>query len=114
MRPTRWRKVLARVVAPLILILGPVAWVGSMNNFDTVDAGRVYRSGQMPATRLGQVVRDHGIKTVLNLRGPNPKKDWYRAERATTLGAGAVQVDLSLATDQWLSQAQAQTIVEVL
>ena len=63
---------------------------------------------------LDRTIRREGIKTVLNLRGSNPDQPWYRAERSTTLAAGATQVDVHLASDQWLSRAQARTLVRVL
>ncbi|WP_254053548.1 tyrosine-protein phosphatase [Singulisphaera sp. GP187] len=79
-----------------------------------VQSDRVYRSGQMPAANLARAVRDHRIKTVLNLRGANPDQSWYPAERATTLAAGATQIDLSMASDMWLSRNQARTVLKVL
>jgi protein tyrosine phosphatase (PTP) superfamily phosphohydrolase (DUF442 family) len=95
-------------------VLGLVGWDLATANFGTVQDGRVYRSGQMPARALARTIRREGIKTVLNLRGSNPDQPWYRAERAATLGAGATQVDMSLASDLWLSRAQARTLVRVL
>jgi hypothetical protein len=68
----------------------------------------------MPAADLARTVRDHRIKTVLNLRGANPNLGWYDAERLTTLDAGATQVDLSMASDMWLSRNQARTVIDVL
>ena len=50
------------------------------------------------AGRLGRVVRSHGIKTVLNLRGSHPEQAWYRAERSAALGAGATQVDMAMSS----------------
>ena len=49
-----------------------VAWDQATFNFGQVQPGRIYRSGQMPATALTQTLRTHRIKTVLNLRGSNP------------------------------------------
>lgn len=68
----------------------------------------------MPPANLARTVREHRIKTVLNLRGANPDQPWYDAERRTTLDAGAAQIDLSMASDMWLSRRQAQTVVDVL
>jgi protein tyrosine/serine phosphatase len=84
------------------------------NNLAVVQRDRIFRSGQMPAGNLARAVRDHRIKTVLNLRGANPEQAWYPAERATTLAAGATQVDLSMASDMWLSRNQARTVINVL
>jgi hypothetical protein len=84
------------------------------DNFGAVERGRVFRAAQMPASHLARTVRDYRIRTVLNLRGANPRSAWYRAERAATLAAGATQVDLSMASDMWLSRAQAKNLLRVL
>ena len=51
-----------------------------VDNFHHLDGNRAYRSGQMSATALEKVIRKHGIRTVINLRGPAPKKEWYQEE----------------------------------
>lgn len=68
----------------------------------------------MSSGRLSKTLRDHGVRTVLNLRGANPDQDWYRAERAATLDAGATQVDVSLSSCIWMSRVQLRTIVKAL
>ncbi|WP_422923545.1 tyrosine-protein phosphatase [Singulisphaera sp. PoT] len=68
----------------------------------------------MSSSLLGKTVRQHRIKTVLNLRGANPKDSWYRAERSATLKAGATQVDVHMASDLWLARDEAKTLLEVL
>ena len=52
-------------------------------NFHEVDAGRFYRSAQLPPTILDEVIQDYGIRTVINLRGRSPHKEWYLQEVAT-------------------------------
>ena len=49
------------------------------NLYETVAPG-MYRSGQMPAEELGQLIQRLGIKTVVNLRG-GADKAWFAAER---------------------------------
>jgi hypothetical protein len=83
-------------------------------NLGVVEPGRIYRSAQLGPEQLRGLIRERGIRTVLNLRGPNPESAWYRDEVAATLDAGAVQVDVPLASDMWLSKDQARTILEVL
>lgn len=68
----------------------------------------------MSAPKLSQTLRERRIKTVLNLRGSNPDKDWYLAERDATLAAGATQVDVSLSSCIWMSRAQLRTLIEIL
>ena len=107
-RPVRWvfRAVAAIVVAGLLF----VAWDQATHNFGEVQRDRIYRSGQMPASALARTIRDHRIKTVLNLRGAN-KDPWYAAERATTLEAGATQVDIPMSSCVWMSRAQLRTLI---
>jgi len=68
----------------------------------------------MPPANLARTVREHRIKSVLNLRGANSDQRWYDAERTTTLDAGATQIDLAMASDMWLSRHQARTLIKVL
>lgn len=68
----------------------------------------------MSSGKLTATLREHGVRTVLNLRGANPDQEWYRAERAATLGAGATQVDVSLSSCIWMSRVQLRTIVKAL
>jgi protein tyrosine phosphatase (PTP) superfamily phosphohydrolase (DUF442 family) len=105
----------ARVLG-IVLVLGSLLVAGRWwtGNFGTVAPGAVYRSGQLSASGLERVVRKYRIQTVVNLRGCNPEQAWYRAERAATLAAGATQVDIAMASDQWLSRPQLRAIIEVL
>jgi protein tyrosine phosphatase (PTP) superfamily phosphohydrolase (DUF442 family) len=107
----------AIVVAMGIVLLSGGLWVGwrrGTGNTGTIEAGRIYRSAQLDAKGLKRLIRERGIKTVLNLRGPNPDEAWYREELSATIGTGATQVDLPLASDQWLSREQVETLLEVL
>ena len=100
----------------MVAILGLVAaWMLLFSdNFGTVEPGELYRSGQMKAAPLAKALREHRIRTVLNLRGSHPESGWYRDERAATLGAGATQVDIPLSSCEWMSRAQARALLEAL
>jgi protein tyrosine phosphatase (PTP) superfamily phosphohydrolase (DUF442 family) len=114
----RWTRTLrwpARLALLILLLGGGFVWVRwKTGNFGVVSPGRIYRSAQLTPTDLARKIGEHRIKTVLNLRGPNPDQSWYRAERAATLAAGATQVDLPMSSDQWISRDQARTLIEVL
>jgi hypothetical protein len=103
------------IIAPAILTAGSyVAWDQATYNFGTVQPGRIYRSGQMPARALARTLRDYRIKTVLNLRGPNPNLSWYPDERETSLKAGATQIDIPMSSCVWMSRVQLRTIIDAL
>lgn len=117
MRPGPLRRALRVVLATLALLVLPptayVAWAWSTDNFGTLQPGRIYRSWQMSPRTLTRTLRDRRIKTVLNLRGVNPDRAWYRDERAATTAAGATQVDVSLSSCEWISRAQLRAVVRV-
>ena len=100
-----------------LVLLGPTAffaWRWEVSNFATLQAGRIYRSGQMSAQTLARTIRDYHVGTVLNLRGINVAEAWYRAERGAVTGAGATLVDISMSSSQWMSRDQLKAIVRVL
>ena len=112
MRRGRW---FTRLMA--LVLAFPLTWIGwnqATYNFAVLQPGRIYRSGQMSPGALLRTLREHQVKTVLNLRGPNPRDSWYRDEVATTLAAGATQIDLPLSSCVWMSRIQFRTLVRVL
>ncbi len=112
LRFARW---LVRIAALILLLAGSyVAWDQATYNFGTVQPGRIYRSGQMPAPALARTLGEYRIKTVLNLRGPNPKLSWYPPEREATLVAGATQIDIPMSSCVWMSRIQLRTIIDAL
>src|SRR5262245_3714592 len=94
--------------------LGWIGWNQASYNFAELQPGRLYRSGQMPPAALEETIRQHKIKTVLNLRGPNPSEAWYRDERNATLRSGATQIDIAMSSCQWMSRAQLRALVRTL
>ncbi len=90
------------------------AWNQANHNFGTVQPERVFRSGQMPASALAQALRERRIKTVLNLRGSNPSKSWYRDEVSATRAAGATHIDVAMSSCLWMSRVQLRALVTTL
>lgn len=108
------RFALAALAALLLPPAGYFAWDRWVDNFGAPEPGRVYRSGQMSAGTLAATVRARQVRTVLNLRGPNPAQAWYRDERAAATGAGATQIDISMSSCEWMSRVQLRALVRVL
>jgi hypothetical protein len=102
------------LLAATITLGSAVGWVHLTGNFAAVVDGQVYRSAQMGASALARAVRDHRVRTVLNLRGYHPESAWYRDERSTTIGWGATQVDIALSSCEWMSKAQMKALLDVL
>lgn len=56
----------------VVLILGT-----GCRNFHEISPGRFYRSGQLTTRQLEHAIDKYGIRTVINLRGPDPDERWY-------------------------------------
>lgn len=83
-------------------------------NFRTVEPGACYRSGQMDSTRLDIAIRRHGIRTVVNLRGPSPEESWYRGETRLCAGRGVAHHDLEWTMTQPPTPESLHTFVNLV
>src|SRR5882724_2650657 len=115
-KPNSCAKRCGRVL--LLAFLGVVVVVGGFalvlvarHNFHVVSEGRVYRSAQMDAGSLARAIQEHGIKTVINLRGGNEASDWYRAETATARELGVQHFDFNLSASREVSNEEMEKIV---
>lgn len=113
--PRRQRKIVLRLLA--VVLLAPALFVGVRwwgGNLGTIEEKSLYRAAQLTPRGLKQVIDRWHIKTVLNLRGCNPDKPWYQREREAALATGSTLVDVSMASDQWMSRVQLRAVVELL
>lgn len=99
-----------------LTMVGASTWYGIQRdgNLHAVEPGVVYRSAQLSGPELQRVLADKGIKTVLNLRGPNAGKPWYDEELRTLQAAGVQHLDVPLSAYQDLSARQMQQLVNLM
>jgi protein tyrosine/serine phosphatase len=90
---------------------GILQWEG---NLHAVEAGVLYRSAQPSAAELASTVRQYGIKSVLNLRGPNAGSPWYEEELAASRALGLAHYDYSLSAKRFVTGGQIADIVKIL
>jgi protein tyrosine/serine phosphatase len=111
-RALRW------LVACLVLIVAAAGayrlYLSLTRNFHEVVAGEVYRSAQPSAMRLANWQQSHGIRTVLNLRGANPGKDWYDEEAAAARTLGLQLIDYKLSSDIVATNDQMRELVRIM
>ena len=104
-------------ILALACLLALVGWFGGLHasgNVQTVIAGQVYRAGTLPAEHLGRLMAQHGIRSVVNLRGPQPGTPWYDAEAATTAAAGAQLLDFPMTAGAPLPKAKADALIRLM
>jgi hypothetical protein len=83
-------------------------------NFRTVLPGKVYRSGQLSGKTLEEVVTDHHIRTVVNLRGCSIPLPWYIEESRATHHLNVAQEDICFSANRLPSSQELRRLVEVL
>src|SRR5918996_5045424 len=81
-------------------------------NFHAVEAGVLYRSAQPDREDLVAAARQHGIKSVLNLRGRNPGSPWYDEEIATSRELGLAHYDYPISAHRLVTRQQIADIIE--
>lgn len=90
------RTCLKLVLAALVLAtVAPCIW-DAFDNFHEVLHAELYRSGQLTGAHLVARAQRNGIRTVINLRGPNPSEAWYRDELDMSEKCGLVHIDLPI------------------
>lgn len=115
--PARRRWILAAAGALLLVAAVPVARYQYhrfvLKNFETVIDGRVYRSAQPEPRHLREWTREHGIRTVINLRGVKSSPT-YREERRTAEELGLRLVDMEWSAQRMPGRDAVRAIVEAL
>ena len=86
------------------------------DNFHVVIPGAVYRCAQPSPELLARVVREHGIRTVVNLRGigDGPIVDWYESEAAACQTLGLSHENLTFSAYRLPSIDEVRRLLEVL
>lgn len=75
-----WRVVFTALGVALAALIAWPIWLQLSGNFHTVVPGEVYRAAQPEPEDLRRWAEDHGIRSVLNLRGTDESSEWYRQE----------------------------------
>lgn len=108
------RRALSGVLAALGLAGGLyAAYVLAGPNFHTVLPGLVYRCAQPSADALEDLIRRYGIRTVVNLRGLDPRP-WYFEECQVTHRFNVSEEDLGLSAGRLPSVPALRQLVEIL
>ena len=114
----KWRRVVRGVFRSLplagVFVVLYVVIVFSTGNFHEIIRGQLYRSGQPSAEQIAYWHRRYGIKTIINLRGAHPNKDWYRAERAMAQEYGIALIDYKISAKRELAPAQVEELLAIL
>lgn len=108
------RLCLAVIAVPVLALALYLAMLRLTGNFHEVIAGELYRSAQPTAEQVDDYIREYGIRSVINLRGPHPGTDWYDAETAVARSHGVVHRDFPMRASRRLSQVEAEELLRIM
>lgn len=83
-------------------------------NFHTVEEGAFYRSAQLSKDELRTAIREHKIRSVLNLRGAHPGQAWYDEEVAVSQALGIAHYDYSLSAHRFVTRQQIGEVLGIV
>ncbi|MDE3052343.1 MAG: tyrosine-protein phosphatase [Gemmatimonadota bacterium] len=114
----RWRRVARRggysVLAFVLVTGGYFGLLQIDGNIRTVEPGQLYRSAQLDSAQFARVIKQDGIRTIINLRGAHPKAEWYETELAVSAAFGVAHVDYGISAEHPVSARQIGEILALL
>jgi Tyrosine phosphatase family len=117
-RPTRrsWLQCVVRGAGAGVLLAfaGEAGRVLFTDNFHAVEPGKFYRCSQPSPQHLEYLVRAHGIRTVVNLRGSCTAFDWFLNECRESAALDICQEDLCFSAGRLPAVSELRRLVEVL
>lgn len=105
------------VLALALVVLAPAGWaafLGVSGNMHAVLQGELYRSGRLSPEALAAFVRHAGIRSIVNLEGARPDKNWYRREIAVAETLGVRHVDLRWSASRALDAAEIRAYLDLM
>jgi len=97
-----------------ICVSAYVAYSVLSENIHTISEGQAYRSGQLSAAALEQCILKFKIKSILNLRGPNPGEKWYEEEIHQARQHKVAYYEISLSSGEAPGARQIEQIEDTL
>lgn len=82
-------------------------------NFGVVGEGLVYRSARPDAGQMTRWAKEHGIRTLINLRGVQTEQ-FYADNRAAARQAGVKMIDIRLSSRRLPKRDELRRLIEVL
>jgi protein tyrosine/serine phosphatase len=87
---------------------------GVLYNFYPIEEGKAYRSAQPSPGGLAAAIEEYGLRTVVNLRGHNPDKEWYQNEADVCATYGVTLADHAMSSSSLPSAELLESITETL
>jgi protein tyrosine/serine phosphatase len=113
-----WRRTLKRAgFTVLVAVLAFGAYIGGLllsGNVHTVVPGQLYRSAQLGKAHFARVIRDDGIRTIVNLRGAHAGAPWYDDELAVSDSLHVVHYDFAMSAEHFVPAVRLDSLLALL
>jgi protein tyrosine/serine phosphatase len=107
-------KIAASIIVLLFLLSGGYQlYLNEQGNFHPITEGEAYRSAQLDLDEFEHYVKKYNIRSIVNLRGENPKKLWYKEEITFCDANNIKHYDISLSSSKAPSQEDVRKLVEI-
>ena len=100
-------------VVILLLSAGYELYMKEQGNFHPITEGEAYRSAQLDMDELEYYIKQYNIRSILNLRGMNPTKPWYKEEITCCDANNIKHYDISLSSDKEPSREDIRKLREI-
>jgi len=85
-----------------------------LGNVHVVVEHQFYRSAELNKTALQRVIREDGIKSILNLQGFSPDKSWYADEIAASQELGVAHYDYGISARSVVTPDRINEILNII
>jgi len=97
----------------VVLSLQLSTQAGLFPNKRTVEKGKLYRSAQLSAKQIKKAIKKWDIKTVVNLRGESPHKQWWVEEEQAVRESGAKYFNLKMSAGRLPHRDDLLKLIEI-
>jgi len=107
-------KIAVTIFAVLLLLsAGSALYINEQGNFHPITEGEAYRSGQLDMDEFEYYIKKHNIRSIVNLRGENPSKTWYKEEIMFCDANNIKHYDLSLSSSKGPNREDVRKLMEI-
>jgi len=105
--------IIASIVFLLLLSGGYQLYINEQGNFHAITEGEAYRSAQLDMDEFEYYIKKHNIMSIVNLRGENPAKPWYKEEIAFCDANKIKHYDISLSSSKAPNREDVRKLREI-
>lgn len=98
----------------VVLIASYCGVIHYMGNINVVEQGQLYRSGQLDKAQFQRIIKQDGIKSILNLRGDNHTQPWYQDEIAVSQALDVKHFDYGIGASKFVTSKQIDEILAIV